>query len=166
MRADIEPAPPAPEFRETLLDGVDHIEFYVGNARQAAHFYRSAFGFDVVAYSGPETGVRDRASYVLRQGDVHLVMTAPLSPDGEIAEHVRLHGDGVRALAFQVDDAAAAYQDAVGRGARPVAEPHVIEDQQGAIRLATVKTFGDTVHTFVERNEYEGAFMPGYRAEV
>ncbi len=166
MRADIEPAPPAPEFRETLLDGVDHIEFYVGNARQAAHFYRSAFGFDVVAYSGPETGVRDRASYVLRQGDVHLVMTAPLSPDGEIAEHVRLHGDGVRALAFQVDDAAAAFQDAVGRGARPVSEPHVIEDQQGAIRLATVKTFGDTVHTFVERNEYEGAFMPGYRAEV
>jgi len=166
MRADPESPPPAPEYRETRLDGVDHIEFYVGNARQAAHFYRSAFGFDVVAYSGPETGVRDRASYVLRQGDVHLVMTAPLSPDGEIAEHVRLHGDGVRTLAFQVDDAAAAYQDAVGRGARPVAEPHVVEDQQGAIRLATVKTFGDTVHTFVERNEYEGAFMPGYRAEL
>ncbi|NNM96143.1 MAG: 4-hydroxyphenylpyruvate dioxygenase [Candidatus Dormibacteraeota bacterium] len=157
MRADIEPASPAPEFRETRLDGVDHIESYVGKARQAAHLYRSAFGFDVVAYSGPETEVRDRASYVLRQGDVHLVMTAPFSPDGEIAEHVRLHGDGVRALAFQVDDAA--YQDAVGRGARPMAEPHVIEDQQAAIRLATVKTF-------VERNEYEGAFMPGDRAEV
>lgn len=166
MRADTEPMPQAPGYRETLLDGVDHIEFYVGNARQAAHFYRSAFGFDVVAYSGPETGVRDRASYVLRQGDVHLVMTAPLSPDGEIADHVRLHGDGVRALAFQVDDAAAAYQDAVMRGARPVLEPHVVADPQGAVRLATVKTFGDTVHTFVERNEYEGAFMPGYRAEL
>lgn len=165
MKADTESIPRAPEYRETLLDGVDHIEFYVGNARQAAHFYRSAFGFDVVAYSGPETGVRDRASYVLRQGDVHLVMTAPLSPDGEIADHVRLHGDGVRALAFQVEDANSAYQDAVNRGARPVAEPHVVEDDRGAVRLATVRTFGDTVHTFVERSEYEGAFLPGFREE-
>lgn len=165
MKADTESIPRAPEYRETLLDGVDHIEFYVGNARQAAHFYRSAFGFDVVAYSGPETGVRDRASYVLRQGDVHLVMTAPLSPDGEIADHVRLHGDGVRALAFQVEDANSAYQDAVDRGARPVAEPHVVDDDRGAVRLATVRTFGDTVHTFVERSEYEGAFLPGFREE-
>ncbi len=165
MKADTESIPRAPEYRETLLDGVDHIEFYVSNARQAAHFYRSAFGFDVVAYSGPETGVRDRASYVLRQGDVHLVMTAPLSPDSEIADHVRLHGDGVRALAFQVEDANSAYQDAVNRGARPVAEPHVVEDDRGAVRLATVRTFGDTVHTFVERSEYEGAFLPGFREE-
>lgn len=165
MKAGIEAIPQAPEYRETLLDGVDHIEFYVGNARQAAHFYRSAFGFDVVAYSGPETGVRDRASYVLRQGDVHLVMTAPLGPEGEIADHVRLHGDGVRTLAFQVEDATSAYQDAVQRGARSVAEPHVVEDGSGAVRLATVKTFGDTVHTFVERAEYQGAFLPGYRAE-
>ncbi len=165
MNAEVQSTPKVPEYRETLLDGVDHIEFYVGNARQAAHFYRSAFGFDVVAYSGPETGVRDRASYVLRQGDVHLVMTAPLAPDGEIAEHVRLHGDGVRALAFQVEDAGAAYQDAVGRGARSVAEPHAVADEKGAVTLATVKTFGDTVHTFVERNEYEGAFLPGYRQE-
>lgn len=157
--------PQAPEFRETLLDGVDHIEFYVGNARQAAHFYRSAFGFDVVAYCGPETGVRDRASYVLRQGDVRLVMTAPLFPEGEIADHVRLHGDGVKALAFQVEDAGAAFQDAVLRGARPVAEPHVLEDDRGAVRIATVRTFGDTVHTFVEREEYQGAFLPGYREE-
>ncbi|MGC1193630.1 MAG: VOC family protein, partial [Candidatus Dormiibacterota bacterium] len=118
----------APEYRETSLEGVDHIEFFVGNARQAAHFYRTAFGFDVVAYSGPETGVRDRASYALRQGEVTLVMTAPLTPDGEVADHVRLHGDGVRTLAFTVDDAMAAFQDAVSRGARPVAEPHVIED--------------------------------------
>jgi 4-hydroxyphenylpyruvate dioxygenase len=166
MKAGVELIPEVPEFRETRLDGVDHIEFYVGNARQAAHFYRSAFGFDVVAYSGPETGVRDRASYVLRQGKVHLVMTAPLSPDGEIADHVRLHGDGVRALAFEVEDAGAAYQDAVQRGARAVAEPHVVEDRSGVVRLATVKTFGDTVHTFVERNEYDGAFLPGYRQEL
>jgi 4-hydroxyphenylpyruvate dioxygenase len=155
----------APEYRETSLEGVDHIEFFVGNARQAAHFYRTAFGFDVVAYSGPETGVRDRASYALRQGDVTLVMTAPLTPDGEVADHVRLHGDGVRTLAFTVDDAMAAFQDAVSRGARPVAEPHVIEDQKGAVRLATVRTFGDTVHTFVERAEYGGSFLPGYRDE-
>jgi len=155
----------APEFRETSLEGVDHIEFFVGNARQAAHFYRTAFGFDVVAYSGPETGVRDRASYALRQGDITLVMTAPLTPDGEVADHVRLHGDGVRTLAFTVDDAMAAFQDAVSRGARPVAEPHVIEDQKGAVRLATVRTFGDTVHTFVERAEFGGSFLPGYRDE-
>ncbi len=166
MEVNSEPLPAAPEFRETALEGVDHIEFYVGNARQAAHYYRSAFGFDVVAYCGPETGVRDRASYVLRQGDVRLVMTAPLGPDGEVAEHVRLHGDGVRSLAFQVDDCTAAFHSAVQRGARPVREPHVVEDQQGAARLASVRTFGDTVHTFVERAEYEGAFLPGYRAET
>ncbi|MGH7667788.1 MAG: 4-hydroxyphenylpyruvate dioxygenase [Candidatus Dormibacteria bacterium] len=165
MKADIEQGRAAPEYRETSLEGVDHIEFFVGNARQAAHFYRSAFGFDVVAYSGPETGVRDRASYVLKQGAVTLVMTAPLSPEGEVADHVRLHGDGVRTLAFTVDDATTAFQDAVQRGARPVAEPHVLEDDQGAVRLATVRTFGDTVHTFVERAEYTGSFLPGYRSE-
>ena len=165
MKAGTEPDLAAPEYRETSLEGVDHIEFFVGNARQAAHFYRTAFGFDVVAYQGPETGVRDRASYALRQGDVTLVMTAPLTPDGEIADHVRLHGDGVRTLAFTVDDAFAAFQDAVSRGARPVAEPHVLEDQRGAVRLATVRTFGDTVHTFVERAEYGGSFLPGYRDE-
>ncbi|MGH7640047.1 MAG: 4-hydroxyphenylpyruvate dioxygenase [Candidatus Dormibacteria bacterium] len=165
MKAATEQPLRAPEYRETSLEGVDHIEFFVGNARQAAHFYRSAFGFDVVAYSGPETGVRDRASYVLRQGDVALVMTAPLSPDGEVADHVRLHGDGVRTLAFTVEDANAAYQDAVLRGARSVAEPHVVEDKEGAVRLATVRTFGDTVHTFVERAEYQGSFLPGYRKE-
>ncbi|MGC8474124.1 MAG: 4-hydroxyphenylpyruvate dioxygenase [Candidatus Dormibacteria bacterium] len=165
MSAQVEGPPRAPEYRETLLEGVDHIEFFVGNARQAAHFYRSAFGFDVVGYSGPETGVRDRASYVLRQGEVVLVMTAPLGPDGEIADHVRRHGDGVRTLAFQVEDAGAAFQEAVARGARPVAEPHVVEDSEGAVRLATVRTFGDTVHTFVEREEYQGVFLPGYRRE-
>ncbi|HVC39239.1 MAG TPA: 4-hydroxyphenylpyruvate dioxygenase [Candidatus Dormibacteraeota bacterium] len=165
MTGGAEALPRAPEYRETSLEGVDHIEFLVGNARQAAHFYRSAFGFDVVAYQGPETGSRDRASYVLKQGQVTLVMTAPLGPDGEIADHVRRHGDGVRTLAFTVDDASAAFHDAVGRGARAIAEPHVLEDKMGAVRLATVGTFGDTVHTFVERAEYGGRFLPGFREE-
>ncbi len=165
MIAEVEPIPKAPEYRETLLDGVDHIESCVGNARQAAHLCRSAFGFDVVASSGPETGMPDRASRGLRQGDVHLVTTAPLSPDDEIADPVRLHGDGVRALAFQVEDAATAFHEAVARGARPAAEPHAVEHQHGAIRLATAKTSGAAAHTSVERGEYEGPFMPGYRAE-
>ncbi|HVA22360.1 MAG TPA: 4-hydroxyphenylpyruvate dioxygenase [Candidatus Micrarchaeia archaeon] len=158
-------APPPPAYEETSLQGVDHIEFFVGNARQAAHYYRSAFGFDVVAYAGPETGVRDRASYVLRQGRVALVMTAPLGPGGEIADQVRRHGDGVRTLALQVRDVDAAHHDAISRGARSVEEPHSVEDRRGSVRLSTVRTFGDTVHTFVDRAEYQGAFLPGYREE-
>jgi 4-hydroxyphenylpyruvate dioxygenase len=147
------------------LAGTDHIELYVGNARQAAHYYRTAFGFDVVAYSGPETGVRDRASYVLQQDRVRLVVTAPLQPDGEIAEHVRTHGDGVKAIALQVHDAAAAYQAALRRGARGIEEPHTRSDEHGAVRQAAIATFGDTVHRFVERDEYGGPHLPGYRAE-
>jgi 4-hydroxyphenylpyruvate dioxygenase len=138
---------------------------YVGNARQAAHFYRSAFGFDVVAYSGPETGVRDRASYVLQQGKVRLVVTAPLAPEGEVADHVQRHGDGVKSIALRVHDAAAAYQAALRRGATGMEEPHVLSDERGAVRIAAIRTFGDTVHRFVERDEYEGAHLPGYRAE-
>jgi 4-hydroxyphenylpyruvate dioxygenase len=147
------------------LAGTDHIELYVGNARQAAHYYRSAFGFDVVAYSGPETGVRDRASYVLQQDRVRLVVTAPLQPDGEIAEHVRRHGDGVKAIALRVHDAEAAYQAALRRGAQGVEEPHTLTDEHGALRQAAIATFGDTVHRFVERDEYDGPHLPGYRAE-
>ena len=148
-----------------VLAGTDHIELWVGNARQAAHYYRTAFGFDVIAYSGPETGVRDRASYVLEQGRVRLVVTAPLQPDGEVAEHVRTHGDGVRSIALRVHDAGAAYQAALRRGARGIEEPHVVEDGEGAVRVASIATFGDTVHRFVERDEYSGAHLPGYRAE-
>jgi 4-hydroxyphenylpyruvate dioxygenase len=148
-----------------VLAGTDHIELYVGNARQAAHFYRSAFGFDVVAYSGPETGVRDRASYVLEQGKVRIVVTAPLQPGGEIAEHVRSHGDGVKSIALRVHDVDAAYGAALRRGARSVAEPHAVSDEHGAVRVASIATFGDTVHRFVERDEYTGAHLPGYRAE-
>ncbi|MEA2670894.1 MAG: 4-hydroxyphenylpyruvate dioxygenase [Chloroflexota bacterium] len=147
------------------LLGTDHVELWVGNARQAAHYYRSAFGFDVIAYAGPETGVRDRASYVLQQGHIRLVLTAALGPEGAIAEHVRLHGDGVRTIALRVDDATAAFEAATSRGARPVEEPHRIEDASGAVRSAAVATFGDTVHRFIERDGYAGAHLPGYRED-
>ncbi|MGH7721975.1 MAG: 4-hydroxyphenylpyruvate dioxygenase [Candidatus Dormibacteria bacterium] len=153
------------EIGAPVLEGTDHVELWVGNARQAAYHYRNAFGFDVIAYAGPETGVRDRASYVLQQGKVRLVLTAPLLPEGPLAEHVRLHGDGVRAIALRVEDARAAYQAATSRGARGVGEPTVVSDGAGAITFASVATYGDTVHHFVERNEYSGAHWPGYRAE-
>ncbi|HYA01472.1 MAG TPA: 4-hydroxyphenylpyruvate dioxygenase [Candidatus Binatia bacterium] len=148
-----------------VLAGTDHVELYVGNARQAAYHYQRAFGFDVVAYSGPETGVRDRASYVLAQGNVRLVLTAPLGPEGEIADHVRLHGDGVRAIALRVHDAGAAYRAALSRGARGLREPTRVEDKRGVITYATIATYGDTVHHFVERDEYGGVHWPGYRPE-
>ena len=148
-----------------VLGGTDHVELYVGNARQAAYHYRNAFGFDVIAYAGPETGVRDRASYVLQQGKVRLVLTAPLGPEGTVAEHVHVHGDGVKRIALRVDDATAAYEAATRRGARGVEEPARSEDEHGVITHASVATYGDTVHTFVERDEYSGAHWPGYREE-
>ncbi len=144
------------------LRGIDHLEFYVGNAKQAAHFYRTGFGFKLIAYSGPETKVRDRASYVLEQGDIRLVLTSPLGPEGEIAEHVRLHGDGVKDVALRVDDAEAAFTAALARGAEPVLAPTWVEGQKGAIQKATIKTYGDTTHTFINRSGYHGAFAPGY----
>jgi 4-hydroxyphenylpyruvate dioxygenase len=148
-----------------VLEATDHVELWVGNARQAAYHYRNAFGFDVIAYAGPETGVRDRASYVLQQGKVRLVLSAPLQPEGPMADHVRLHGDGVRAIALRVEDARAAYEAATSRGARGVGEPTTVTDAEGAITFASVATFGDTVHHFVERNEYTGTHWPGYRTE-
>ena len=147
------------------LTGTDHVELYVGNARQAAYHFRQALGFDVVAYAGPETGIRDRASYVLQQGGVRLVVTAPLGPEGEIAEHVRRHGDGVRAIALGVHDAAAAYDAALKRGARGLREPTRVEDSGGVLTYATIATYGDTVHHLVERDEYGGVHWPGYRPE-
>ena len=146
------------------LKGIDYIELYVGNARQAAHFYRTAFGFRPTAYAGLETGVRDRASYVLEQRAIRLVVTAPLGHEGEIADHVRLHGDGVKDIAFAVDDARMAFATAVSRGARPVSEPAVIEGQKGAIVKGTIRAYGDTVHSFVERRDYHGTFAPRYHA--
>jgi 4-hydroxyphenylpyruvate dioxygenase len=147
------------------LNGTDYVEFYVGNARQAAYFYRLAFGMSLVAYSGPETGVRDRASYVLQQGKIRLVMTTPLRPDGEIAQHVHRHGDGVHDIALWVDDATRAWKETTKRGARSVQEPRELKDNHGMVKLASIAAYGDTIHTFVERAGYSGPFLPGFRPE-
>src|SRR6266508_2428136 len=145
------------------IRGWDHLELYVGNAKQAAYFYERAFGFEQVAYAGPETGVRDRASYVLEQGDIRFVVTSALRADHEVARHVLTHGDGVRDIALRVPDATQAYREAIQRGARGVAEPHRIEDEHGSLEVAVIATYGDTVHTLVNRNDYAGSFAPGYQ---
>jgi 4-hydroxyphenylpyruvate dioxygenase len=144
------------------LDGWDHVELYVGNAKQAAYFYEHAFGFGRAAYAGPETGVRDRASYVLEQADIRLVLTSPLRRDSEIGEFCLVHGDGVKDIALRVPDAKEAYRNAVQRGARGVLEPKWVEDEWGKVELASIATYGDVVHTFVNRSQYEGAYLPGY----
>jgi 4-hydroxyphenylpyruvate dioxygenase len=148
------------------LNGVDHVEFFVGNAKQAAYFYTRAYGFRLVAYSGLETGVRDRASYVVQQGRIRLVFTGALHSDSPIAEHQRLHGDGVKVIALSVPDVDHAYREATTRGAVSVAEPHDATDGDGTVRLATIKTYGETLHTFVQRGGYTGAFLPGYEART
>jgi 4-hydroxyphenylpyruvate dioxygenase len=140
----------------------DHVEFYVGNAKQAAHYYMSAFGFEQIAYAGPETGVRDRASYVLAQNDLRFVLTSSLRSDDEISDLVRLHGDGVHDVAILVDDARAAWEAARRGGAVSLLEPTAYEDASGALVRATIKTYGDTVHSFVQRDAYRGIFAPGY----
>jgi 4-hydroxyphenylpyruvate dioxygenase len=142
--------------------GTDYIEFYVGNAKQAAYFYRTAFGFQLTAYAGLETGVRDRASYVLQQGKVRFVLTTPYHPNNPIADHIYTHGDGVKVLALWVEDARKAWEETTKRGATSVQEPTVLRDEHGEVVVATIKTYGDTVHTFVERKNYRGVFMPGY----
>ena len=146
------------------LQGTDHLEFYVGNAKQAAHYYRSAFGMSLVAYSGPETGVRGRASYVLQQDKIRFVLTTALQPNDPVTEHVRLHGDGVHSIALTVDDADSAYRETVHRGAVGVLEPTALEDEHGEARVSSIALYGDTVHTFVERRNYQGAFLPGFVA--
>jgi len=143
----------------------DYIEFYVGNAKQAAHYYMSAFGFDQIAYAGPETGVKDRVSYLLEQNKLRFVLTASLLPDDEIAKHVALHGDGVKDVAILVEDARSAFDVAIKGGARAVREPAVLEDAHGRVIAATIATYGDTVHTFVQRDGYRGIFMPGFVEE-
>jgi 4-hydroxyphenylpyruvate dioxygenase len=155
--------PIAPEADFLPLKGTDHVEFYTGNARQAAHFYRTAFGMKLVAYAGPETGQRDRASYVLEQGKVRFVLTTPLRRDNAIAEHVSLHGDGVHSIALWVDDARRSWNETTRRGAVSVAEPQEISDDHGRAVIASIRTYGDTIHTFVERSAYNGPFLPGYR---
>src|ERR671929_785033 len=147
------------------LEGWDSIELWVGNAKQAAYFYEHAMGFRRTAYAGPETGVRDRASYVLEQGDVRFVVTSGLRSDSEVARFACAHGDGVKDIALRVPDAREAYRQAVQRGARGVAEPRWVEDEFGRVELASIATYGDVMHTFVNRAQYEGAYLPGYRAE-
>ena len=146
------------------LQGTDYVEFYVGNAKQAAHYYMSAFGFQALAYAGPETGVKDRASYAVRQHKLTLVLTTPIRPDNEIADHIYKHGDGVKALALKVDDATSAWEETTKRGGRSYLEPKVLKDDNGEVVLSGIHTYGDTVHIFVERKNYNGPFMPGYRA--
>ena len=146
------------------LDGIDHVEFWVGNARQAAAYSRALWGFTPIAYAGLETGVRDRASYVLRQHDITFVLTAPLGPEGEIADHVRLHGDGVKDIAFRVADASAAWRETTSRGARSAMEPTELDGgEDGVLRRSAVFTYGEVRHSFVERAAYQGVFAPGYR---
>ncbi len=156
---------PAPETNTDTfpINGTDYIEFYVGNAKQASHYYRSAFGFKLIGYRGPETGVRDRATYLLAQNKIRLLLTTSLGDDGEIADHVRKHGDGVRDLALWVDDARDAYTKAIERGATSHSEPRVVKDDNGEVVLAGIKIYGDTIHTFVERKNYRGFFLPGFR---
>src|SRR5207248_6290510 len=144
------------------LDGWDHVELWVGNAKQAAYFYEHAFGFTPTAYAGPETGVRDRASYVVEQGDIRLVLTSPLREEHELTRHVSRHGDGVRDIALAVPDATEAYRQAVQRGARGVIEPAAREDEFGRIEVSAIATYGDTIHSFVNRADYAGPYMPGY----
>jgi 4-hydroxyphenylpyruvate dioxygenase len=147
------------------LHGIDHVEFYVGNALQSAFFWIQALGFKEVAYAGLETGVRDRASHVLQQGRIRIVLTGSLKPEHEIGQHVAHHGDGVKVIALSVPSVENAYREATSRGAEGVTEPHELNDEHGTVKLATIKTYGETLHTFVERGDYKGPFLPGYAAK-
>ncbi|WP_373528909.1 4-hydroxyphenylpyruvate dioxygenase [Nostoc sp.] len=151
---------------EEVLDlkGIDYIELYVGNVPQAAHFYRTVFGFTPIAYAGLETRVQDRVSIVLEQGKIRLVLTGAIGSDNAIAEYVKLHGDGVKDIAFRVNHATQAFELAVRRGALPIKQPTVYESQEGRVVVATIATYGDTVHSFIERHAYNGVFFPTYRA--
>jgi 4-hydroxyphenylpyruvate dioxygenase len=145
------------------IQNYDYIEFYVGNARQAAYYFSKAWGFTPIAYAGLETGLRDRTSYVLEQGNIRFVLTSPLGPEGEMAEHIKLHGDGIKVIALRVDDAELAYREAISRGAQGVIPPAVLKDDAGSVKVSSIATYGDTLHTFVERHSYKGTFLPGYR---
>jgi 4-hydroxyphenylpyruvate dioxygenase len=145
------------------LHGTDYVEFYVGNAKQAAHFYKTAFGFQSLAYAGPETGMKDKVSYVIRQNKLTFVLTTPLRTDNPIADHIYKHGDGVKVLALKVDDAAKAFEETTKRGAKAYLETTVLKDDDGEVVLSGIHTYGETVHLFVERKNYKGIFMPGFR---
>src|SRR5215203_381543 len=146
------------------LKGIDYVEFWVGNARQASNYYRALWGFTPTAFSGLETKIRDRASYVMEQNDIRFVFTAPLTPDGEIAEHVREHGDGVHDIAFRVADVESAWRETTTRGAVSALEPTELDGgSDGVLRKASIRTYGETLHSFVDRSSYDGVFAPGYR---
>ena len=145
------------------LQGTDYVEFYVGNAKQSAHYYMTAFGFQAIAYSGPETGDREKVSYVVRQNKLTFVLTTPLRPNNEIADHIYKHGDGVKFLALRVDDATSAWEETTKRGGKSYLEPKRLNDGNGEVVLSGIHTYGDTVHLFVERQNYQGPFMPGFR---
>jgi 4-hydroxyphenylpyruvate dioxygenase len=146
--------------------GTDYIEFYVGNAKQSAIYYQAAFGYELVAYRGPETGDRERVSYVLQQDKIRIVLTSALSPEHEISAHVHKHGDGVKVLALWVEDAKKAYETAIEKGAESAFEPYIMEDEDGKVIIAGIKTYGETIHTLVERKDYSGPFLPGYTAKT
>lgn len=145
------------------LHGTDYVEFYVGNAKQAAHFYKTAFGFQSLAYAGPETGVKEKASYVIRQNKLTFVLTTPLRTGNAIADHIYKHGDGVKMLALKVDDATDAWKQTTGRGGKSYMEPTVLKDEEGELVMSGIHTYGDTVHLFIERKNYNGVFMPGFK---
>ncbi len=144
------------------INGTDYVELIVGNAKQAAHYYKTALGFEDLAYAGLETGLRDRTSYALQQGKIRLVLTTPFDPESDMANHLRLHGDGVRVIALWVDDAYDAFNQTTSRGAKPYMPPQTMEDKDGKVRLSGIHTYGDTVHIFVERKDYKGIFLPGF----
>ncbi len=144
------------------LQGTDYVEFYVGNAKQAAHFYKTAFGFQSLAYAGPETGVKEKASYAIRQNKLTFVFTTPLQNNSDIATHIQKHGDGVKHLALRVDDATDAWKQTTMRGAKSSGKPVTLHDKDGEVVMSGIHTYGDTVHLFIERKNYHGAFMPGY----
>lgn len=154
------PAEPQQDFLP--IKGTDHIEFYVGNAKQSAFYYQTAFGYELVAYSGPETGVSDRASYLLKQGKIRLVLTTSLNPVSDISKHLKKHGDGVKVIALEVDDAEYSYNETIKRGAQSASPLQILKDEFGEVKVASIHTFGETIHTFVERKNYKGVFLPDF----
>ena len=153
----------APQTDFLPLEGTDYVEFYVGNAKQTAHYYKTAFGFQSLAYSGPETGVKDRVSYAIRQNKLTFVLTTPLRPENPVADHIYKHGDGVKMLALRVPDATSAWEETTKRGGKSYLEPKRLTDDNGEVVMSGIHTYGDTVHLFIERKNYHGAFMPGFR---
>ena len=148
------------------LKRIHHVRFWVGNAKQAAFYYRKAFGFSQLAYSGLETGDREAASYVMSQGKIRLVLSTPFDPQSPASEHIRTHGDGVRDIALLVEDADFAFHEAVRRGAKPVSEPRDSTDANGTVRISAIQTYGETIHSFISYGDYNGSFLPGFAVPV